>query len=270
MRGVTFPSDALLKPFAKGVSELSSYSSKEVLNRSRKAYDSLKSKGVRFSIELLYENAPKRIVKQVIESNSAVLEASSKGSATIDVNAFVGTKKPSLSDSLLWLQTFNVTFEDDLETVSSHVGPMGFYHPDTKNIMRTIGWGCTDPKIFRSTTSIISRIKSDPYFPRDITDDALTNMLFSTASMEDSDVASNIVASLGCTETTQAQVKVFFGTYSTMNGVVLSSLSGAFTLNTPILSYLDKLPENSTYKKKGEASNQSPQLSILSYRSKLL
>jgi len=239
LRGIKLPRDSLLKPFSSGVSNLSSYLNSEVIDRSRSAFNRLKIATVPFTANNLYENAPKRTVKQVIESNSALLELASKASAYIDEDAFASAKRPSLGDSLQWVQSYATEFKPGTPTTYND-GPMAYYHPSVRDMMRACGWGCSDPIAYKSVAALLNMIKADYYMPKDITDEFLTSLLFSPSIASYPDRAADAVMALGCTTSTAARVVAFFNSDVLKSSALMTAATSSFSLNTPMLAYIDK------------------------------
>jgi len=236
----TIPVKDLLKPYSKGVSELSESLSRGAIMRSEAAHEYLQSRGVKLvPPKMLYKNSPIRQIENVISSNANVMEFSYNKSKFISTDSFVGAKPPQLSDPEKWISSMTVVLTDSPSVETDYEGPLCFLHPKIMPMVSQVGWGSTSKDTQRGIASIINDIKTDPLFPRDITDEGIMRLLFSPEIAEDSNCLPNVLLAIGCSEDTVARVVAMFGDTS-VNTVLLQYISGSFTLNTPMYQLLDR------------------------------
>jgi len=236
----TIPVSDLMKPFGKGVSEMSNSLDVGALHRSEHSYEYLRSRGSKLvPPKMLYKNSPSRMIENVISSNANVMEFAYSKSKFISLDSFVGVKVPPLSDPEKWLTSMTTVLQDCDDSVADPEGPLCFLHPDTLHNLRHIGWGSTSRDTQRGIASVINAIKTDPLFPRDITDEGIMRLIFSPEIAEDPNVLPNVLIALGCTEDTVARVVAMFSD-TAINTVLLQYIAGSFTLNTPVYQLLDR------------------------------
>jgi len=238
------PLSDLSKPFGKGVSEMSASLDVSAIRRSQDAFAYLTAKNVRLvSAEMTYPNAPKRFIKNVISSNSSVMAFSHDKSKTISPDSFVGAKVPQMSDTEKWLCSFNITIEPSTGNLADMEGPLCFLHPTLIPIVSHAGFGATSRDTQRGIASLLNTIKTDPLFPRDITDEGIMRLLFSQEILEDPNTLPAVLMAVGCTEDTVAKVVSMFSD-TAVNAVLLQYISGTFTLNTPMFQMLNRSQKN--------------------------
>jgi len=240
IRPQTIPVSDLMKPFSKGVSELSSGLDVGAINRSEAAYSYLQSKGIKLvPSKMLYKNSPARQIENVIASNSSVMEFSYNKSKTISSDSFVGAKMPSFSDTEIWLSSMTHVVSEAPIVSCDPEGPLCFLHPKSMSNMSHMGWGSTSSETQKNIASIVNMIKTDPLFPRDITDEGIMRLLFSPEISENANVLPAVLLSIGCTEDTVARIVATFSDTS-VNTILLQYISGTFTLNTPMFQPLNR------------------------------
>jgi len=234
----------LSTPFRKGLSMLSSALDVGALSRSESSYNYLKSRGSKLVTEkMLYKMSPQRAIENVISSNSSVMEFSFSKSKTISADSFVGSKQADFSEAEKWLNAFTVVLQDSPERPIDIEGPLCFLHPKELPQVGRIGWGSTSRDTQKAIASIVNTIKTDPLFPRDITDEGIMRLLFSPEVAYDTNVLPSALLAIGCTEDTVAKEVSTFGD-SAMNTVLLQYVSGSFSLNTPMYQMLDRSSSN--------------------------
>jgi hypothetical protein len=234
----------LIKPFSKGISEMSSSLDISAIVRSRASMSKLESIGCKLiSPKMKYENMPKRSMENVIRSNADVMEFAFDKSKTIGVDSFRDRKSGTISTSEKWLNSFTRVITDRLADEVHTDGPVCFLHPRVYNIMSQFGWGTTSSLCTRALTSMLNVIKSDPLFPRDITDDGLMRILFSTDVQNDPNIISDLLFAIGCSEDTVAEVVTMFND-SSMNTILLQYIAGSYSLNTPMFLLIDRSQSN--------------------------
>jgi len=236
----TIPTSDLLRPFSKGVSDMSASLDVGAIRRSESAYDYLRSRRITLvPPKMLYKNSPSRQIENVISSNANVMEFSYNKAKFISMDSFVGAKTPTFSDNERWINSMTIVMShaDPVEVDSE--GPLCYLHPKTLTNLSAIGWGCTSKDTQRGIASIVNAIKTDPLFPRDITDEGIMRLLFSTEISEDPNVLPNMLLSIGCTEDTVARVVAMFSD-TAVNTVLLQYMSGSFSLNTPMYQMIDR------------------------------
>jgi len=179
IRPKNIPSSDLVRPFSKGISEMSNSLDVSAIKRSTESMENLRKKGCKLiSPTMQYMNLPKRSMANVIKSNADVMEFAFEKTKTIGIDSFKMNKGSGMGSSEVWLNTFNRTIEDIGDKEVTLEGPVCFLHPRIYNIMNKFGWGTTSTICTRAITSILNVIKSDPLFPRDVTDEGLMRILF--------------------------------------------------------------------------------------------
>jgi len=234
------------KPFHQGVVELSESLDKEGLRNSDECFSKLAAKGISIvNPKLLYKNMPTRMITNVLESNSAVMEFAAEKTKTISADAFVMAKQKSFSESEVWIRSFRFVFGEYPATTKPDDadGPMCYLHPDHSSFFHQVGWGCTTADAERKLTSILNTIKSDPLFPRDVTDEGIMRLLFSPEIAEDPSIAPLVIGSLGASQDTMAELQATFSDASTV-GILMQYLAGAFSLTSPCLMQIDRSRDN--------------------------
>jgi len=236
----TIPTADLMRPFSKGVSEMSSSLDVGAIRRSESAFDFLRSRRIQLvPPKMLYKNSPSRQIENVIASNANVMEFSYNKAKFISTDSFVGAKTPTFSDNERWVNAMTVvmTHADVVDYDSE--GPLCYLHPASLKKLAAVGWGSTSKDTQRGIASIVNAIKTDPLFPRDITDEGIMRLLFSTEIAEDPNVLPNTLLAIGCTEDTVARVVAMFSD-TAVNTVLLQYMSGSFSLNTPMYQMIDR------------------------------
>jgi len=236
----TIPMADLLKPFSKGVAEMSNSLDVGAISRSESAYAYLTSRGSRLvPSKMLYKNSPARQIENVISSNANVMEFSYNKAKFISLDSFVGGKLPTFSDSERWINSMTIVVQDAEPVSYDMEGPLAFMHHKLIPMLSSVGWGSTSRDTQKGIASVVNAIKTDPLFPRDITDEGIMRLLFSPEIAEDPNVLPNVLLSIGCTEDTVARVVSMFGDTS-VNTVLLQYMSGSFSLNSPMYQMLDR------------------------------
>jgi len=244
IRPKNIPSSDLVRPFSKGISEMSNSLDVSAIKRSTESMENLRKKGCKLiSPTMQYMNLPKRSMANVIKSNADVMEFAFEKTKTIGIDSFKMNKGSGMGSSEVWLNTFNRTIEDIGDKEVTLEGPVCFLHPRIYNIMNKFGWGTTSTICTRAITSILNVIKSDPLFPRDVTDEGLMRILFSTDVQNDQSIIPDLLFAIGCSEDTVAEVVSLFSD-STMNSVLLQYISGSYSLNTPMFILMDRSVSN--------------------------
>jgi len=244
LRMVSLPPDSLTKPYARGVADIAASLDSRALEASMVSADKLKSTG-RFKLgsDLLYQNTPKRSLTSMLRSNAGVIELTAKKREAIHQDSFIGAKKPTFSDEDRWIQSFIIREDGEVPVASDPNGPMCAIHPSMANTVVAMGWGCATPDAHRIITSILTRIKADPVTPRDITEETLSRLLLSPEVASDPSLPVEILSAIGCSEDTKAYVGAFFTDEST-SAILLSHMSGSFTLNAPLWTMVDRSRAN--------------------------
>lgn len=192
---------------------------------------------------MLYANSPRRQIENVIASNASFMEFSYEKSKFISLMSFKGSKVPPLSEPERWIQMMTTVITRGETRAVDPDGPLCFLHPAAQWGAYQIGWGSTSRDTQRGIASIINTIKSDPLFPRDITDEGIMRILFSPEIAEDVNVLPNALMAIGCTEDTVARVLSMFSDPA-VNAVLLQYISGSFSLNTPMYQMLNRSNAN--------------------------
>jgi len=242
----TIPASDCKKPFHKGVIELSESLDKQGLMNSENCYNTLLSRGIKdVHPNMMYKNMPTRMVQNVLTTNSAVMEFAAEKSKTISADAFIASKRAKLSDSEAWVRTFTFRFAEypGVTRVDDNDGPMCYMHPSHVSFFHQVGWGCTNSDAEKKLTSILNTIKSDPLFPRDITDEGLMRLLLSPSVVEDPSIAPLLIGSLGASQDTMAELQSTFSDTATV-GILMQYLAGAFSLSSPCLMQIDRSKDN--------------------------
>jgi len=236
----TIPMSDLLRPFSKGVAEMSSSLDVSAISRSEVAYGYLRSRGSKLvPAKMLYKNSPARQIENVISSNANVMEFSYNKAKFISTDSFVGGKALTFSDSERWINSMIMSISDAEPVAPDYEGPLCFVHPKLIGNLSAVGWGSTSRDTQKGIASVVNAIKTDPLFPRDITDEGIMRLLFSPEVSEDPNVLPNVLLSLGCTEDTVSRVVSMFGD-TAVNTILLQYMSGSFSLNTPMFQMLDR------------------------------
>jgi len=242
----TIPTKDLMRPFSKGISDLSASLDASAIATSRSSFEALRKRGIDLvSPDMLYENSPKRMIRNTLESNSAVMEFAADMKKSISKDAFMMAKRSTFSDSERWLSTIKYKFGDRDIVIGANDpdGPLCYMHPSHSWYFHGIGWGATSSDSQKRLTSILNIIKTDPCFPRDITDEGITRLLFSQEVASDYRNATLILGALGCSAETLAEVAALFNTDST-RAILLQYIAGAFSLSSPCLQQIDRSREN--------------------------
>jgi len=243
---LTIPPSDLMRPFRKGIVDLSASLDSSGITVSEASFHALSKKGISLvSPEMLYKNSPMRAIKNVLETNASVMQFAADKRKTIGQDAFMGSKSATLSKPEKWLRTFKFQFgnSDVSYAAEDPNGPLCYMHPYHRWFFDAVGWGSTSSDAQKKITTIINLVKTDPLFPRDITDEGVMRLLFSTEVAEDPRNAVLILGALGCTQETLAEVGAEFSE-STTNAILLQYIAGAFNINSPCMMQLDRSREN--------------------------
>jgi len=236
----TIPTADLMRPFSKGVTELSASLDVGAIKRSEQAFAFLRSRNINLvPPKMLYKNSPSRQIENVISSNANVMEFSYDKAKFISLDSFVDAKTPTFSDNERWINAMTIVMSDRDEVEYDKEGPLSFLHPITLRNLSSVGWGSTSKDTQRGIATIVNAIKTDPLFPRDITDEGIMRLLFSPEIAEDPNVLPNMLLSIGCTEDTVARVTAMFSD-TAVNAILLQYMSGSFSLNTPMYQMIDR------------------------------
>jgi len=239
------PAD-LKKPFSKGVSELSSSLNGDAISLSSYSIEKLRASGYGGIVpsDLFYTNSPKRVIKNILSNNGSLMEFASEMNRSISADVFTKSKRPSLSKEATWVLTHNVEFSEPVEPPEADMdGPLAFLHPSFVRFYQGIGWGSTTASAQKHITSMLTLIKADNIFPRDITDETIMRMLFQPDVVNNPSLAVDVLSAMGCSQDTLSKVATMFGSAQT-NSILLSYVSSSFTLNSPMLTLIDRSKEN--------------------------
>jgi hypothetical protein len=240
LRSTTIISADLAKPFSSGVRDASASLDVSAIKRSRTAYERLKSKGINLvNSQQLYEYSPKQMIKGVLQANKDVMEFAASMRRNINPDTFNDVKRPSLDQTATFLQSFTINLVPMGKLEYDENGPLCYLHPTMARKISMLPWGCSSKQAVTSVSRILNLLKTDPILPRYWTEEALSRLIFNQSTMEDPNVLSDVLFSIGCSADTVADVITSFSTDSARDAM-LQFVSGSFTLNSPIFQMLDR------------------------------
>jgi len=240
-RGYTMPKADLDSHFGKGIDFMKQAQNLKVAEMCETSYKEM-PRGMRFPSDLLYTNAPRREAQNALATNSKLQALVSRNNDSISYDYFLRNKVTMMSRGEIWIGKFAYEFrESHIEMTDDNWqnGPLCGLHLTSRSFMVNMGWGIEDTNIRKAISKLVSTIRSDRYFPRDITEETLLGLVCSRQVLDDITLLPKILRCLGTTDETVGEVTALFSDSAVLSAFI-TYMAGGFNINSPMFEYTGK------------------------------